>query len=78
MKVNISTSLPFFFLRLLHILWLNTENFLFSLKISLEGVLSPELSDPEIGQRGCCRSIVFQLLIAQGEKKKKKERNKPK
>ena len=60
-----------------HILWLNTENFLFSLKISLEAVLSPELSDPEIGQRGCCRNIVFQLLIAQGEKKKK-ERNKPK
>ena len=58
-------------------LWLNTENFLFSLKIPLEAALSPELSDPEIeGQRGCYRSIVFQLLIAQ--KKINKERKQSK
>ena len=58
-------------------LWLNTENFLFSLKISLEAALSPGLSDPEIeGRKGCYRSIVFQLLIAQ--KKIKKERKQSK
>lgn len=75
-KWKLTSALHCLFLRLLHILWLNTENFLFSLKIFLEAVLSPELSDPEIaGPRGCYRSIVFQLLIAQ---EKKKERKQPK